>query len=85
MLSVTWKNVLEHVAAAFNDWGSRGRGFESRRPDSIKALNSGNADQGLKFIDGVLNHPPNTPRKPGPAIRFIIDEHHYAAFRSAGR
>ena len=33
MLSVTWENVLEHVAGALNDWGSRGRGFESRRPD----------------------------------------------------
>ena len=29
----TWENVREHAAGAFSDWGSRGRRFESDRPD----------------------------------------------------
>jgi hypothetical protein len=33
MMLATWENVREHAAGAFNYWGSRGRGFESRRPD----------------------------------------------------
>ena len=30
---VTWENVGEHAAGAPGYWGSRGRGFKSRRPD----------------------------------------------------
>jgi hypothetical protein len=33
MLQTTWTNVREHAAGQPNYWGSRGRGFESRRPD----------------------------------------------------
>jgi hypothetical protein len=35
-LLATCTSMLEHAAGAFNYWGSRGRGFESRRPDRVK-------------------------------------------------
>jgi hypothetical protein len=37
MLAPTWANVLEHAAGPPDYWGSRGRGFKSRRPDSVSA------------------------------------------------
>jgi len=33
MLEATWANVREHAADRPDYWGSRGRGFKSRRPD----------------------------------------------------
>ena len=36
MLVVTWANVVEHGADPHDYWGSRGRGFKSRRPDSVR-------------------------------------------------
>jgi hypothetical protein len=34
---VTWENVDEHAADRLGHWGSRGREFESRRPDGEAA------------------------------------------------
>ena len=36
MLVATWANMLEHAAGPPDYWGSRGRGFKSRRPDSVR-------------------------------------------------
>ena len=36
MIEATWANVVEHAADPPGYWGSRGRGFESRRPDIRK-------------------------------------------------
>jgi hypothetical protein len=63
MLSATWSDVREHAAGPPDYWGSRGRGFESRRPDIDKALTSGNAVRALTSIDGDLNPHPNTTLK----------------------
>jgi len=35
MLPATWANVREHAAGPLDYWGSRGRRFESGRPDKI--------------------------------------------------
>jgi hypothetical protein len=61
MLEATWANVREHAAGPPDYWGSRGRGFKSRRPDHGKALTSGNVVRALIIVDGDLNRPPNTP------------------------
>ena len=34
--SATWANVVEHAADPPGYWGSRGREFKSRRPDSVR-------------------------------------------------
>jgi hypothetical protein len=52
-LHTTWTNVAEHAAPPSKSWGSRGRGFESRRPDAAQraypidgcALSSSLSDQ----------------------------------------
>jgi hypothetical protein len=36
MLTATSTNRPEHAADPHNDWGSKGRGFKSRRPDSVR-------------------------------------------------
>src|SRR5437763_13100999 len=36
MLGATWENVREHATGLPDYWGSRGRGFKSRRPDEVK-------------------------------------------------
>ena len=36
MVAATWENVREHAAGPPDYWGSRGRGFKSRRPDGTK-------------------------------------------------
>ncbi len=36
MLGATWANVREHAAGPPDYWGSRGRGFKSRRPDIVR-------------------------------------------------
>ena len=36
MLDATWANSVEHAADRLDYWGSRGRGFKSRRPDVVK-------------------------------------------------
>jgi hypothetical protein len=76
-LSATWTNVREHAAGPPDYWGSRGRRFESGRPDRQKALTSGNAGQGFKFVYGVLNRPPKTPHLLGSATRFVIHAHRW--------
>jgi hypothetical protein len=43
MLAVTWASMREHAADPLDYWGSRGRGFKSRRPDSVRV----SADQRL--------------------------------------
>src|SRR5262249_44496005 len=35
-LAATWANMRKHAAGPPDYWGSRGRGFESRRPDFVK-------------------------------------------------
>ncbi|MGW5555968.1 SLC13 family permease [Micromonospora sp. NPDC003944] len=35
ILQATWTNVREHAAGTLNYWGSRGRRFESGRPDRL--------------------------------------------------
>src|SRR5262245_47262477 len=32
----TWANVREHAVDRLDYWGSRGRGFKSRRPDEVR-------------------------------------------------
>ncbi len=44
-----------------------GQGFKSPQLHNIKALTSDNADQGLKFVYAILNHPPNPPQTAGAA------------------
>jgi hypothetical protein len=34
-LPATWANTAEHAVGPPDYWGSRGRGFKSRRPDNI--------------------------------------------------
>src|SRR5437763_15806002 len=75
MLTATWENVREHAAGPLDYWGSRGRGFKSRRPDRIKAVTSG-AWPGLAPVDGDLNRP-EYPTKPGSATRFVIHAKYY--------
>jgi len=36
MLEATWANMPEHAAGPPDYWGSRGRGFKSRRPDRAR-------------------------------------------------
>ena len=83
-LETTWANVSEHATGPPDYWGSRGRGFKSRRPDADKALTSINAGQGLMFVYGVLNRPPKTPRKLVSAIRFGPDSWSTGSSRPGG-
>jgi hypothetical protein len=53
MLWATWANDVEHAADPFKCWGSRGRGFKSRRPDRDKAMISGNAVMAFIFVYGI--------------------------------
>ena len=41
MLEATWANVREHAADRPDYWGSRGRGFKSRRPDKNTQVRAG--------------------------------------------
>jgi hypothetical protein len=49
MLLATWANVGEHAAGPFDYWGSRGRGFKSRRPDSVR-VSAGHGLVGTLFV-----------------------------------
>jgi hypothetical protein len=48
MLNATWANAPEHAADRLVYWGSRGRGFESRRPDSMRV------SAGQKLAEALL-------------------------------
>jgi hypothetical protein len=56
------------------DWGSRGRGFESRRPDTDEALTSGNADQGFDVSRWRFEPPPENPPQTGVGNQVSPDQ-----------
>jgi hypothetical protein len=49
MLDATWANVGEHAAGPCNYWGSRGRGFKSRRPGRARFGQFSGADL-MRFV-----------------------------------
>ena len=51
-LEATWANVCEHAAGPLDYWGSRGRGFKSRRPDKNYQVRAGF----LKIRKPALDH-----------------------------
>jgi 4a-hydroxytetrahydrobiopterin dehydratase len=50
MLRPTWANTLEHAADQHDYWGSRGRGFKSRRPD----INSWPLTRAFRVVSGPI-------------------------------
>ncbi len=71
-----WADTKQHsTVEPVQAWGSRGRGFESRRPDIDGALTSGNTGRGFDFCLCNVKAPPKTPRKLGSAARVVIDAH----------
>src|SRR2546429_7383968 len=60
-VTVRQRDVAQFGSAL--DWGSRGRGFESRRPDTEKALTSENPGQGFDDCRWRFEPPPEYPHR----------------------